>query len=214
VWESALLAAHHQLGNLIVAVDQNRSSDRALRMLYTIVDKYADKYMSKVMNIYEFGAGTGHNLLRMRLHNFFADLYGFDWARSSVKVMKRLGLTVKQFDFFNPDYKIVLEENSAVYTVAALEQTGNMYHAFVEYLLRNKPSIVVHIEPIPELLDKTKLIDYLSIKYMEKRKYLSDYLIYLKELERDGKIKILETRRSGIGSKMLDGYSVIAWKPT
>ncbi len=30
VWESAMLASHHRLDNLVVIVDQNRSSDRAL----------------------------------------------------------------------------------------------------------------------------------------------------------------------------------------
>jgi transketolase len=32
VWESALLAAHHRLDNLVLIVDDNRSSDRALGM--------------------------------------------------------------------------------------------------------------------------------------------------------------------------------------
>lgn len=30
VWESAMIAAHHQLDNLVVIIDQNHSSDRAL----------------------------------------------------------------------------------------------------------------------------------------------------------------------------------------
>jgi len=32
IWEAALLAAHHELGNLTVIVDYNHSTDRALRM--------------------------------------------------------------------------------------------------------------------------------------------------------------------------------------
>ena len=98
-------------------------------------------------------------------------------------------------------------------TVAALEQTGTRYERFLRYLIKQKPKIVIHIEPIPELLDPDNLIDYLSIKYMEKRKYLSGYLTHLKELEKQGKIKILEARRSGIGSQYIDGYSIIAWRP-
>ena len=30
IWESAMLAAHHKLDNLVVIVDQNNSSERAL----------------------------------------------------------------------------------------------------------------------------------------------------------------------------------------
>ena len=39
VWECALLAAHHKLDNLVVVVDQNYSSDRALDM-GSIVNKF------------------------------------------------------------------------------------------------------------------------------------------------------------------------------
>ncbi len=124
-----------------------------------------------------------------------------------------MGFDAQNFDFFKPDYDITLVKNAAVYTVAALEQTGTNYKKFVDYLLKNKPSVVVHIEPMPELLDSTKLLDYLSIQYMNKRKYLRGYPDYLEALEKKGKIKILEKRRSGIGSMMIDGYSIIVWKP-
>jgi len=83
----------------------------------------------------------------------------------------------------------------------------------LRYLLRNKPSVVVHIEPIPELLDPTNLLDYLSIRYMQKRKYLTGYLDTLRVMEQRGLIKIMEARRSGIGSMFIDGYSIIVWKP-
>jgi hypothetical protein len=94
-----------------------------------------------------------------------------------------------------------------------LEQVGENYEKFVQYLLNNKPAVVVHIEPIPELLDSTKLLDYLSIQYMHKRKYLRGYLTYLESLEKQGKLKILEAKRSGIGSFLIDGYSILVWRP-
>lgn len=183
------------------------------KMLYSIVDELGWKYLSKAKDIYEFGCGTGHNLKRIQHINPKARLHGFDWTKSSNKIVAKLGFDSKNFDFFEPDFSIGLQENSAVYTVAALEQVGTRYEQFLKYLLRNKPSVVVHIEPIPELLDPNNLSDFLSIKYMEKRKYLSGYLDTLKLLEQNGKIKILEARRSGIGSMMIDGYSVIVWKP-
>lgn len=196
-------------GKLIQTYEKNFE----LKKLYSILDVLAKQYLNNVKDIYEFGCGTGHNLLRVRsIVNTEATLHGLDWATSSQKILKTLSIDAHNFDFFNPsDLKLV--KNSGVYTVAALEQTGTDYKKFVKYLLKNKPSVVIHIEPIPELLDPTNLLDYLSIKYMEKRKYLSGYLVYLKELEREGKIKIIEARRSGIGSLFIDGYSIIVWKP-
>lgn len=182
-------------------------------MLYSLVDELAYRYLADKKDIYEFGCGTGHNLLRVQKINKKARLHGFDWTKSSNEIVKKLGFDAKQFDFFEPDFSIGLQPDSAVYTVAALEQVGTRFEQYIKYLLRNKPSVVVHIEPIPELLDKNNLLDYLSIKYMEKRKYLTGYLDTLRIMEKNGIIKILEARRSGIGSMFIDGYSIIIWKP-
>lgn len=202
----------HSVNRLSSKFIRAASDDYERQMLYTIVDRLGNKYLSKASHIYEFGCGTGHNMLRIQNINPQATLHGADWVTSSQKLVEKQGFKAHKFDFFAPK-GLSLEPQSAVYTVAALEQTGTRYRKFVQYLLRNKPSVVVHIEPIPELLDSTKLLDYLSIKYMQKRHYLSGYLTYLEELEKKGKIKILRAKRSGIGSMMIDGYSEIVWKP-
>ena len=187
------------------------SKDYEQEMLYTLVDSLSKKYLTKVDTVCEFGCGTGHNLYRIKKEKPDIRAIGLDWTNSSNKIVQAIGMEGCHFDFFKPHFN--MPKDSAVLTVAALEQTGRKYKRFVSFLLKKKPSIVVNIEPIPELLDPTKLIDYLSIKYMEKRKYLSGYLDYLRELEKQGKVKILEARRSGIGSMFLDGYSIIAWRP-
>ena len=183
------------------------------KSLYSIVDQLTYRYLTDVEDIYEFGCGTGHNLLRIQKINKNAKLHGFDWAVSSNKLVKKLGFDARNFDFFEPDYSIGLRQDSAVITVASLEQVGTRFEQFLRYLVRNKPKIVVHIEPIPELLDKSNLLDYLSIKYMEKRRYLNGYLDTLRIMEKNGFIKILEAQRSGVGSLFIDGYSVVVWKP-
>lgn len=183
------------------------------KMLYSIVDELGYKYLTEAKDIYEFGCGTGHNLKRIQKISPKATLHGFDWATSSNKLIQKQGWDGRNFDFFEPDFSIGLKEDAAVYTIAALEQVGTRFEQFLKYLVRNKPSIVVHIEPIPELLDKTNLLDYLSIKYMEKRKYLNGYLDTLRIMEKNGLIEILEARRSGIGSMFIDGYSIIVWRP-
>lgn len=182
-------------------------------MLYSIVDELTYRYLTGKKDIYEFGCGTGHNLLRIQSINNMARYHGFDWTKSSNVLVKKLGFHAEQFDFFEPDFTIGLEPDAAVITVAALEQIGTRYEQFLKYIIRNKPSVVVHIEPISELLDPTNLLDYLSIKYMKKRKYLEGYLDTLRILEKQDKIKIHEARRSGIGSKFIDGYSIIVWSP-
>lgn len=179
-----------------------------------------DKYLRSSNSIYEFGSGTGHNLLRVRETNPSAQLWGLDWARSSQEIIQKMSsekadskLHAQNFDFFNPDTNFKLDKNSAIFTVAALEQIGDNYQYFIDYLLTNKPEICIHIEPIVELLDPDNLVDFLSIQYFKKRNYLNGYLLKLQELEKAGKIKIHMAQRSFIGSLYIEGYSVIVWSP-
>jgi hypothetical protein len=188
--------------------------------LSVILDWLADKYMREAGAIYEFGCGTGHHLLNIRKINPEANICGLDWATSSQKIIEKLAvdlpdikLFAKQFDFFDPDKDFKLENDSIVYTVAALEQTGDRFGNFIDYLLENKPKLCVHIEPIGEMLDSNNLLDFLSIEYFKKRKYLNGFVDYLHKLEKENKIKIIKEQRSYIGSLYIDGYSVVVWSP-
>ena len=169
-------------------------------------------YLGNFSNIYEFGCGTGHNLFRVRGVNQDANLYGLDWTESGVARVNDLPLTKTEgilFDMFNPDLNFEFKPDSAVLTVASMEQLGQDYHAFVDFLISKSPSVIVHIEPIPELLDRNNLLDYLSIKYMEKRNYLKGYLDYITS-HKDTELVYVD--RSYVGSLFIDGYSVIVWK--
>jgi hypothetical protein len=183
------------------------------KMLYEIVDKVFKKYFKGLDDAYEFGCGTGHNLMRLAQVNARAQLHGSDWVKASVDLVRSRGNDAFLFDFFNPDQGKKLEPNSGVYTVAALEQTGTNFKKFINYLIKQKPKVVVHIEPIMELFDPKNFMDSLVIKYCKKRKYLSGLLIYLRKLEKEGKIKIHEAKRNGVGSLFIEGYSVVAWSP-
>lgn len=196
------------------------SSNFEYNMLATIQYWLFDKYLRSKSSIYEFGCGTGHNLLRVREVNPQASLWGLDWAHSSQEILKKISIRKSDsklhafnFDFFNPDTNFKLNKDSAIFTVAALEQVGENFDKFIDYLLINKPEICLHIEPIAELLDSDNLVDFLSIEYFKKRKYLNGYLSKLKDLEKIGKIKIHKAQRSFIGSLYIEGYSIIVWSP-
>jgi len=181
------------------------------KMLYSIVDDLTRKYLSKHDTICELGCGTGHNLVHIRESYPDKRYIGYDWTEASQKLLHANGMEGYNFDFFEPAGK--LPPNAAVLTVAALEQTYTRFEQFLKWIRKQNPAVIVHIEPIPELLDRNNLLDYLSIKYMEKRKYLTGYYDTLCALENAGKIEILEARRSGIGSLYIDGYSIVVWRP-
>lgn len=180
-----------------------------------------EKYLKDAATIYDFGCGTGRHLLQVREVNPKARLVGLDWTRASQEIIREMGKNAilknaesRHFDFFKPDHSLVLAPGSFVYTIGALEQVGENHKAFVEYLLKNKPSLCVHVEPIAELLDPHHLVDYLAIEYFRKRHYLWGFLTHLRELEKEGKINIHKAQRTYLGAnKFVDHYSVVVWSP-
>jgi hypothetical protein len=178
------------------------------------------KYLRHVAAIYEFGCGTGHNLLRLRGVNADAKLWGLDWAESSEQLVEEIAMNqndrdlfARRFDLFAPDPTFHLGKNSAVVTVAALEQIGTRFQGFLNYLLEQGPKICIHLEPVVEFLESDNELDRLSIQYLTKRNYLRGFFTRLKELETDGDIEILQAERNPIGQVPLQAYSVIVWRP-
>lgn len=191
-------------------------------MLAVIGDWAFDKYLRGVEWIGEFGCGTGHNMFRMREVNPTARLVGLDWAESAVRFINLQasagaygdpGLTTAQrFDYFNPDRGLYMPKGSAVVTVASLEQTGDKWATFMEFVLAKQPDICVHIEPIEEVLMPDVLLDHLSLGYFTKRGYLTGFLRKLGTTYKH-QAEIVEVVRTQIGSKFIEGYTVVVWRP-
>lgn len=187
---------------------------------YTVYRNYLFKrYLSDFDSIYEFGCGTGYNLLIMS-HMFpEKKLYGLDWALASQDLVNEIRRALSKniyghlFDMFSPNYDLEIDKNSVFITLNSLEQLGDNYESFLEYILSKSPMLCINAEPIVELYNPGHIIDYVAIKYHKKRGYLNNYLTRLKQLESAGKIKILETRRIPFGSLFHEGYSLIVWKP-
>lgn len=178
------------------------------------------KYLKNEKNIIEFGAGTGHNLINLSKINKSANLYGLDWSKSSQKIFKLVSKKYKKilgykFDYYKPSFnkKMHLKKNEwSCFTIASLEQIGKDFKPFLKFLQKQKPNIVVNLEPINELMNQNKILDYLSVEYSKKRNYLDTYYLYLKKLEEKKIIKIIEKRKSYFGSFYINGYSIIVWK--
>ncbi len=177
------------------------------------------KYLRGVDSIYEFGCGSGINLVSIA--KLFPDkqLFGLDWASSSQTIINRLsrvyGWKMKGlfFDLFSPDTEFAVTKNSAVLTFSALEQTGRRFEKFLRFLIRKNPSICIHVEPIYEWYDETNLVDQLAMMFHRRRGYLEGFITRLNELESKGKIEILRAKRVYFGSLFTDGYSHVVWRP-
>jgi len=176
-------------------------------------------YFCDVDNCYEFGCGTGFNLIALSKLFPNIKLYGSDFVESSVKLVNEvsqacsLNLEGFIFDMIKPDKNLVIKPDSGVFTIGAVEQLRGRFHDFIDYLIENKPKVVAHTEPVVELYDISNLEDYLACKFQEKRGYTKGLLPHLKNLQEQGRIKIEKIRRLYFGSLFMEGYNLIVWRP-
>jgi hypothetical protein len=178
-----------------------------------------DRFFREANPVYEFGCGSGFNLLSLARQIPGKKLVGLDWSTSSNEMLdlmgRKLGLDIsgRRFDFFNPEAGLELGAKSGVLTMCALEQVGPRHGAFVEFVLAKKPSIVLNMEPLVDLYDEANPVDALAIRFHRKRRYLDGFLPSLRKLAAQGRIEILEQRRFFFGSLYHEGYSYVAWRP-
>ncbi|HEY59171.1 MAG TPA: class I SAM-dependent methyltransferase [Anaerolineae bacterium] len=176
-------------------------------------------YLSEVDAIYEFGCGSGFNLVTLAELFPKKVIFGMDWVKQSVDIVNKLAESKgyktkgKLFDFFNPDQQFQILPNSAVITIGALEQTGKRYRKFLDYLIRSKPAIVINIEPTVEWYDANNLVDYAAIRFHLKRNYWQGFPTALEKLRDEEKVEILKQKRSYFGSLYVEGYSQSIWRP-
>lgn len=175
--------------------------------------------LADVDHLYEFGSGSAFNVAAYAKLFPEKDITALDWAEAAVRIAEllreRLGMRVsgRRFDFFNPERELVLAKNSGVLTMCALEQIGDRFGAFIDFLLAGQPRRVVHMEPTPELYDESSPHDALTLRYHRQRKYLTGLLPALQELEKQGKLRIVRSRRLGFGSRFHECFTLIVWEP-
>ena len=180
---------------------------------------YFKKYFKNIENIYEFGAGTGHNMVELAKIFPNKKLFASDFVSSSVNLLKlvskRRKINMKSFKFnmAKPNKKLKFNNNFAIYTSGALEQLSGKIHDFIDFVYNSKPKIVLHVEPAPQFYNTSKLVDFTGDFFQRKRKYTDNLLDYLMKMEKKNKIKIIKKMKSPFGSLMIEGYNFIAWRP-
>ena len=174
-------------------------------------------HLKDIDNICEFGSGSGTNfyLINQILQdkNFILS----DISVTSLKIIQELkrklnrnNLTYSNIDI-EQDIDLELPDNTAVITTSVLEQIGDNYNNFINFILKEKPQIVINVEPIVELLDSKNGFDNVMNLYCEKRKYLAGYLTELEKLEKQKKIKIIMKKRTMVSGTFIEN-SVLIWK--
>jgi SAM-dependent methyltransferase len=196
---------------------QPRDSDFEVRLSKYQRQTLFHKYFADCERAYEFGCGTGLNLVYLSEVLPRIRVVGLDWVDSSRKLIEAIAIrhpnvTFRLFNFFD-FVPFDLGPQSGVCTVTALEQVGEECKSFLEFLINARPRIVVHIEPIEDMYDSKNFFGYIGQAYHRKRRYLSGFMQELERLEATGRIRILQKHHTGFGIQRHDPFSLIAWRP-
>ena len=191
-----------------------------LRFIHVLREFIFETYFGEVSAICEFGAGSGHNLYHASNSLPETNLIGTDYAKSAVQLMhevstsKGIALSVHQFDITRPlESEFNLPLDTGALTICAIEQVGDNFLDFFDYLIQQRVKICVNIEPTTEFYDTEILEDYLANWFQAKRGYPSKIALTLKNLESQNQIKIHKIKRLNFGSKFSEGYNLFVWSP-
>ena len=205
-------------------IDDDKAELNTVRILINYI---WDIYLKNYSDIIELGAGTCHHIYEISKNTDEPkNFYALDWSESTTKIANKLkekkfikSIDSFKFDFYNPFWERSIkppeESKSVIYSFAALEQIGEEFYKLFEFIRTTiKPKLVIHLEPIAELLPQDDLLANLSARYIFKRNYLKGYLNFLREQSNAGKIKIIHESRMPFGSLFIEGYSLVVWAPT
>ena len=193
--------------------------DFELRFVEVVRSWIFEEFFAPFSNVYEFGCGTGFNLVALAQRFPDKKLFGSDFVQSSVDLVNgiarqyKLNLSATLFDMISPNPAYRILPSSALFTFGAIEQLASRFEGFVAFLLKQKPALCLHIEPTLELYDDAQLIDFLAIKFHRKRGYTAGFLPMLQGLAAEGRVEIKRVKRLYFGSLFMEGYSLIVWRP-
>jgi hypothetical protein len=176
-----------------------------------------------VRGIVELGAGVGHNIFTLLLSDQFDSARGFDISENGIRagnlVARHFGLTERacfdRLDLTQPDDpNLVRIRNQTVFTYFCIEQIPYSVEKLVSNLISARPRRVIHVEPTTELLDLTRVRDFVSYLYIKSVDYQTRLFTHLEELARRGDIRILRRMRMPFAPTIHNDGFVISWEPT
>jgi len=179
-----------------------------------------DEFLKDGTTITEIGCGTGINVLLLFEMFPNARLIGADWAPICAEILGQIALQSGrriEGEVFNmltaTGWQGPAEPGSTLLTVHAMEQLGDHWAAFSDFMIAKRPSLCLHIEPLFEHYDASSLFDDRARRYHLKRGYLRGFLPHVLGLCREGRAELVASRRVAFGGLYHEAYSILAWRP-
>lgn len=179
-----------------------------------------DEFLRGASTIAELGCGTGINILLLSEMFPQACLIGADWAPVCAEILREMARqTGKRIEgeVFNmltaTGWHGPAGPGSTLLTVHAMEQLGENWRAFCDWMIARRPALCLHVEPLFEHYDASSAFDDRARRYHLKRGYLRGFLPHVLDLCRAGKGELVASRRVAFGGLYHEAYSILAWRP-
>lgn len=197
-------------GSFIKSDHENLPAEVIHKIIEKTVKYISQKNKAEIDTIVEFGCGNGHNLQSIKKLKLAKNIYGCDFSKSAVEMVNGLGFESFEFDMTRPSNYFFSDLNinadrSIFFTSGSLEQLGENWKPFFDFLKKSKVKYVFHIEPIKELYSKIKKIEKLALQFHNKKKYLDGYFSYLKKQKHFN----LSYSKSDFGTLFDQGFNVL-----
>ncbi len=189
-----------------------------LSIIHKILSKY---YLREFSTICELGSGPLHNIVGFAKELKGKKFIATDWVSPPVEIAtliekNKISLGFGSHEFkatlfdFNKPNGLKLPEHSIVLTYGSMEQLGGGFGNLLNFFMSQPAKEFLHIEPILELYDRSKLFDELAYQYSLKRNYLNGFYSSLHKMQSQDLIKIQQERKI-LGSGFHDGWTLIRW---
>jgi SAM-dependent methyltransferase len=183
-----------------------------------IVESYAP-FTSKIV---ELGCGAGRNLFVLKRAMPDRKYVGLDISENAISACslayKCLGVDRMEFntwDALSNDQSIIEKySEAAFFTHMTLEQLKCDIDNIIYRLLKCRPKVVIHFEPLPSLVRGSWLARATVTEYVAKKDYADNILAAIKRVEREGQLEVLEARSLGLVPKPDYDIGFLAWRPT
>lgn len=169
----------------------------------------------------DIGAGSGRTIIAMGEQNVFSgmQLFALEKMYSARKMITMMSLrrgveiNVGECDLMkSPLTQTNIPEGSVIYTNSVMAAMHRPVIDIVLDILKFKPKIVIHFEPLLSMCECSTVYGQLCASYLKMNKYNVEFDAGLREI--DGKdIEIIDVEANVFGNNPFFSKSILVWKP-
>ena len=198
------------------------SRDQVHRAYLDLITSVIQKHVRPDSHLVDLGAGYGSATLRLALQfgDTLTGVTACEYTSSGLQCLDMLienhdlDIQTGKCDFNNLDLSsLTIPEGSIFVTSWAMALVKGFPEEALFEIIRHRPRVVIHIEPIREHWVKNTLLEKIWTKYLYVNDYNSSLFSDLLKFEEGGYIRLTDQRPAIFGSNALCPVSIVEWRP-